>query len=116
MALAIGGLFILPIFTAIEYRWWLEGIRFGPVFATSDLSIGAVLKVYFKTILFSMIYSTVGGMMIGMAVGVVAGLVHVRDRHSAGDGTAAAAPSMPSASAERCSAAWSTSLSCSASI
>jgi uncharacterized membrane protein YjgN (DUF898 family) len=95
VALAIGGLFIMPIFTAIEYRWWLEGIRFGPVFATSDLSIGAVLKVYFMTILFSVIYSTVGGMMIGMAFGVVAGLYMFASGITPGSGAEAAAPSMP---------------------
>jgi uncharacterized membrane protein YjgN (DUF898 family) len=95
VVLGIASIFILPIFMAIEYRWWLEGIRFGPVFATSDLSIGAVLKVYFKTILFSFLYSTVGGMMIAVAAGVVVGIVTLATGMSPEGGSEGAAPSMP---------------------
>jgi uncharacterized membrane protein YjgN (DUF898 family) len=95
VALLIGGLFIIPVFMAMEYRWWLEGIRFGPVFAASDLSIGAVLKVYFMTILFSMIYSTVGGMMIGMVFGIVAGLYMFASGITPTTGAEVAPPGMP---------------------
>ena len=95
LALAVAALFIFPIFMAIELRWWLEGIRFGPVFATSDLSIGAVLKVYFKTILFAMIYSAVGGMVVAMVLGIIGGAVFISMGGSFEGQATAAAPSMP---------------------
>jgi hypothetical protein len=37
VTLFIGSIFIIPVFQAIELRWWLEGIRFGPVTVESDL-------------------------------------------------------------------------------
>jgi len=95
VALVVASIFILPIFMAIEYRWWLEGIRFGPVFATSDLTVGAILKVWFKTILFWVVYSSVGGMMIAIAAGVVVGIVALATGMSLQEGTAGAAPSVP---------------------
>lgn len=74
-ALVAGGLFLFPIFQALELRWWLEGIGFGPVTIASDLTIGAVLKCYFKTIGFSIVYSLIGGTMIGLVFGIGASIV-----------------------------------------
>jgi uncharacterized membrane protein YjgN (DUF898 family) len=70
VALAITSLFVLPIFIAIEFRWWLEGIRIGPIAATSDLSVGAILKVFFKTVFLSVLYAVVGGFVVAIIVGV----------------------------------------------
>lgn len=94
VAIGVASLFILPIFMAIELRWWLEGIRFGPVFATSDLSIGAILKVWFKTILFAIIYSSVGGIVLAIVIGLIGGAVFLSMGGSF-EGETAAAPSMP---------------------
>jgi uncharacterized membrane protein YjgN (DUF898 family) len=69
-ALLVGGVFLLPVFKAIELRWWLEGIGFGPVSAQSDLTVGAILKCYFKTIGFWIVYSFVGGMAISLVIGI----------------------------------------------
>lgn len=73
-ALLIGGAFLLPIFQAIELRWWLEGIGFGPVTVRSDLGVGAVLKCYLKALLFWLVYSAVGGTMLGLIIGIAAGI------------------------------------------
>jgi uncharacterized membrane protein YjgN (DUF898 family) len=73
-ALLIGGMFLLPIFLAIELRWWLEGINLGPVKVESDLTVGAILKCYFKMIGFWIVYSLIGGTMIGLVFGIGASI------------------------------------------
>jgi hypothetical protein len=74
VALLIASIFILPAFHAIELRWWLEGVGFGPVTVETDLTIGAVMKCYFRTFLFWMVYSAVGGTMLSIAIGVAVGI------------------------------------------
>lgn len=72
--LVIATPFLFPIFRAIELRWWIEGVRLGPIAAASDLRIGQVVWCYLKTLLISMLYSGVGGAMIGMAVAIGLGI------------------------------------------
>jgi uncharacterized membrane protein YjgN (DUF898 family) len=74
LALVIGGFFLLPIFRAIELRWWLEGVRFGLVTVDCDLRVGQVVWCYVKTVLISMAYSAVGGIAVGIVVGIFVGL------------------------------------------
>lgn len=75
--LAVAAPFLFPIFQAMELRWWVEGIRLGPVTVTSDLGLGAVLKCYLKTLLFWMLYSGGGGVMIGLVFTIVLGIVRL---------------------------------------
>ena len=42
--------FIYGAFKAVEWRWWLSGIRFDKVSFQSDLSSGALLGLYWKVI------------------------------------------------------------------
>ena len=42
--------FIYGAFKAIEWRWWISGIRFGEVSFESDLSGGALYGLYWKVI------------------------------------------------------------------
>jgi uncharacterized membrane protein YjgN (DUF898 family) len=72
--LVIATPFLFPVFRAIELRWWIEGVRIGPVAAASDLRIGQVVWCYVKTVLISMVYGGVGGMMIGFLISIVLGI------------------------------------------
>lgn len=74
VALLIAGFVLLPIFRAIELRWWLDGVRLGPVTSESDLRVGQVFWCYAKTLLISFAYSAVGGIAIGLVIGIFAGL------------------------------------------
>jgi uncharacterized membrane protein YjgN (DUF898 family) len=42
--------FLYALFKAIEWRWWLSGIRFGDVHLESTLSDGALMGLYWKVI------------------------------------------------------------------
>lgn len=53
--------FIYGAFKAIQWRWWLEGVRFGDVKATSTLPKGALIGRYWGAIGWSMLFSTVFG-------------------------------------------------------
>lgn len=95
IALAVATLFAFPIFIGIELRWWLEGVRFGPVFATSDLSVGAVLKVWFKTILIGAAYSSLGGLVLAVVFGIVGAAYYFSIGSSFGGQGSEAVPSVP---------------------
>ncbi|WP_026606566.1 DUF898 family protein [Methylocapsa acidiphila] len=40
--------FLYPIFKAIEWRWWVQGLRFGALRFDSNLSLGALIANYWK--------------------------------------------------------------------
>jgi hypothetical protein len=42
--------FLYAIYKAIEWRWWLSGIRFGDVSLESKLGTGALIGLYWKVI------------------------------------------------------------------
>jgi uncharacterized membrane protein YjgN (DUF898 family) len=42
--------FVYGAFKAVEWRWWISGIRFGEVSFESDLSSGALYGLYWKVI------------------------------------------------------------------
>jgi len=49
VAALLAFLFILPIYRAIEWRWWIAGVRFGDVAFESDLRRGRLFGLYWKT-------------------------------------------------------------------
>jgi uncharacterized membrane protein YjgN (DUF898 family) len=51
-----------PIYQAIEWRWWAEGVRIGPVEMTSALPRTTLLTLYLKTVAWSL----VGGLVVGV--------------------------------------------------
>jgi uncharacterized membrane protein YjgN (DUF898 family) len=67
-------LLLLPVFTAIELRWWLEGVRIGPVEAASDLRVGTILWCFGKTVLIWIAYSSVGGIIVALFLTILAGI------------------------------------------
>jgi uncharacterized membrane protein YjgN (DUF898 family) len=64
--------FLYAYYKAVEWRWWLSGIRFGGVSLESTLAADALLDLYWKVIGWSMLLSTVFGAIIGTAGVLVA--------------------------------------------
>ncbi|MDB5602862.1 MAG: hypothetical protein JWN71_4906 [Xanthobacteraceae bacterium] len=58
--------FIYAAYKAIEWRWWINGIRFGEVRVSSDLPRGALHGLYWKVIGWSLLVST--GMSIWVGI------------------------------------------------
>ena len=50
LLLAIAAPFLYGIFKAVEWRWWISGIRFGEVRLESTLPRGALVGLYWKVI------------------------------------------------------------------
>src|SRR6202000_761820 len=50
LTLMFGAPFVYGIFKAVEWRWWISGIRFGDVWFESELSRGALVGLYWKVI------------------------------------------------------------------
>jgi uncharacterized membrane protein YjgN (DUF898 family) len=46
----IAALLLYPLFAAMMMRWWISGLRFGPVTARSHLRIGQVYRIYLRFI------------------------------------------------------------------
>jgi uncharacterized membrane protein YjgN (DUF898 family) len=68
----IGLPFIYGAFKAIEWRWWISGIRFGEVSFESDMSSGALYGLYWKVIGWYLLISLAFGAYL-VAVGLIAG-------------------------------------------
>lgn len=59
--------FLYGAYKSIQWRWWLEGLRFGGVAVQSDLRRGALIGLY---------WGVIGWMvLVGAAVGIVAAAV-----------------------------------------
>jgi uncharacterized membrane protein YjgN (DUF898 family) len=55
----VGLPFALPLYRAIEWRWWISGIRFGDVSFESDLRRGRLIGLYWKVVGWSLLIITV---------------------------------------------------------
>jgi uncharacterized membrane protein YjgN (DUF898 family) len=64
--------FLYAYYKAVEWRWWLSGIRLGGVSLESTLAADALQDLYWKVIGWSMLLSTVFGAIIGTAGVLVA--------------------------------------------
>jgi uncharacterized membrane protein YjgN (DUF898 family) len=73
--------FIYAAYKAIEWRWWLSGIRFGAVTFESDLKRRALIGPYWKVIGWAMLLVFVLSVLLGIVFGIAMTLV--------GDGTPA---------------------------
>jgi len=75
---AFFGLVLYPAFQAMVLKWWLRGLRFGPVAVSTRLRTGQVYGVYFRyfgwTLLFILIAILVITAAAFAAVGVIRGL------------------------------------------
>jgi uncharacterized membrane protein YjgN (DUF898 family) len=70
--------FLLPFlygsFKAIEWRWWLSGIRFGTLRFESTLPEGALVGLYWKVIGWFLLISTLFSSYLALCAGLVAGV------------------------------------------
>jgi uncharacterized membrane protein YjgN (DUF898 family) len=69
---------LLPVlyanYKAVEWRWWLSGIRFGAVRLESTMSPDALMGLYWKVIGWSMLLSTGFGIVIGGFAALIYGV------------------------------------------
>jgi uncharacterized membrane protein YjgN (DUF898 family) len=63
--------FIYAAYKAIEWRWWISGIRFGDVRFESDLPRAALIGLYWKVIGWIMLLLVILVMWFGAVAGVV---------------------------------------------
>jgi len=69
--------FIWAEMKAIEWRWWLSGVRLGEVSFTSKLRNGALIDLYWKVIGWWMLLSVALGGWFGAVIAVGVSSVHV---------------------------------------
>jgi uncharacterized membrane protein YjgN (DUF898 family) len=62
--------FIYAAFKAIEWRWWVSGVRVGEVHFESDMPKGALIDVYWKVIGWSILLSVAMGAWFSAVIGV----------------------------------------------
>jgi uncharacterized membrane protein YjgN (DUF898 family) len=63
--------FLYAYYKAVEWRWWLSGIRVGGVSLESTLAADALQDLYWKVIGWSMLLSTGFAAVIGVAVALL---------------------------------------------
>src|ERR1700692_4480004 len=68
--------FIYGLFKAIEWRWWLSGIRFGDVRFESSLLRGALVGLYWKVIGWFLLISVLFSAYLFGCAAVFAGINH----------------------------------------
>jgi uncharacterized membrane protein YjgN (DUF898 family) len=82
----IGMPFIYGYFKAIEWRWWISGIRFGEVSFDSDLPANSLYGLYWKIIGWYVLIVIVFCVYIGVCLGLFVGLsdlAHIAQRQQA---------------------------------
>lgn len=66
--------FFFAYYRAVEWRWWLSGIRFGAVTVQSKLESGALQEFYWKVIGWSFVLSLGAGIVVGGLGAAVVGI------------------------------------------
>jgi uncharacterized membrane protein YjgN (DUF898 family) len=75
--------FIYGAFKAIEWRWWISGIRFGEVSFESDLSTDALYGLYWKVIGWFVLIDVLFGVYLFAGIGLIVGfgdMAHIAAR------------------------------------
>lgn len=67
--------FVYAAFKAVEWRWWLAGLRFGKLGIKSDLKLDALFGNYWATIGWSILFFSAFGLVL-LAVILGLGLTH----------------------------------------
>lgn len=66
--------FVYAAFKAVEWRWWLSGIRFGDVRLESNLRRGGLISLYWKVIGWFLLLIVAFGLYLGACAELVASL------------------------------------------
>ena len=64
VALILAMLFVWPVYQAIEWRWWLDGVRFGDVTFASAFPRAKILTLYLRYFAYVIAASIVIGIVI----------------------------------------------------
>jgi uncharacterized membrane protein YjgN (DUF898 family) len=86
--------FIYGYFKAIEWRWWISGIRFGEVSFESDLASNELYGLYWKVIGWYLLISVLFSAYLFACIGLIAGFkdaAHIAARLQGGSYTMTAA-------------------------
>jgi uncharacterized membrane protein YjgN (DUF898 family) len=57
---------LYPVFQAMVLRWWVSGLRFGEIRATSHLRTGQMYGVYLSFVGYVFVYSIAAGLVVGI--------------------------------------------------
>ena len=63
--------FLWPVFRAIEWCWWANGLRIGEVRVISDLGRTAILTLYIRFLLFAFVITAISGTIAATAVALL---------------------------------------------
>src|ERR1700730_10345494 len=66
--------FVYAAFKAVEWRWWLSGIRFGDVQLESTMRRGALIGLYWKAIGWVLVLAVVFAAYLALCSGLVASM------------------------------------------
>ncbi|HEY0850447.1 MAG TPA: DUF898 family protein [Bradyrhizobium sp.] len=86
--------FFFAYYRAVEWRWWLSGIRFGAVTVQSKLGSGALQEFYWKVIGWSFVLSMGAGIVIGGLGAAVLGISKALTAATDADSLATSIPIM----------------------
>jgi|SRR5665213_47295 len=76
LLIPVGTPFLYAIFKAVEWRWWLAGIRFGEVRLESALRRGALIGLYWKVIGWGLLIVALFAAYLFGCAALVAGINH----------------------------------------
>jgi len=62
--------FIYAAFKAIEWRWWVSGVRIGEVHFESNMTGGALIDLYWKVIGWGALFALALSMWFGIVLGL----------------------------------------------
>jgi uncharacterized membrane protein YjgN (DUF898 family) len=61
---------LFPVFQAMMMRWWLSGLRFGPLVVQSRLRIRDIYGAYLRFLLYGFLFSIALGIVAGLGLAV----------------------------------------------
>jgi uncharacterized membrane protein YjgN (DUF898 family) len=74
LVLTVAAPFLYGLFKAVEWRWWLSGIRFGDLRLQSTLRRGVLIGLYWKMIGWYLLLSMILGAYLGLCAFLAASL------------------------------------------
>ena len=75
--LIVAAPFLYAVFKAVEWRWWLSGIRFGGVRLESSLTRGALIGLYWKVIGWFLLLGVLLSAYVYLCIALVAGVSQI---------------------------------------
>ena len=90
MALSLGVMAVAvvayPMLQAIVMRWWLEGLRIGPLAVATTLRKRSIIGAYLRCFLYAVPLAIVLSIVMSLAIGICGGHEAARRRRPARDG------------------------------